>query len=440
MSGIVADRAARGRRPWRLMPSPAFAGFLVYVFVIMTQRLPLGTLAMVAALGGLLLQRDVFRMPRFLWLFAAWIVWAALGYTVTRYPDVVFETLIERGKLVLVAFVAVNVLRTDAQIRYFMVFVLVGYLLFPARSTLVNYATGNVLGGRAIGPFMYANPNDLAAVTILMLGPALALWASSARGSLIRWAALAGAAPLIVIVVLTQSRGAFLALIAIALPSAVALARRRPRTVIALGALVALALYFAPAAFWTRMQGLEKATSVTTIGEMDPEGSARQRFAVLQTATRIVRDHPVLGIGLGAYGLANAQYTPSLGNLDTHNTYLNILAETGAPGLIFFLALVISVLGTARVARRRAQRALPAQAEMLRWLQFGLIGFLIAGVFGSLSNLPLLYVYLALLWSASGTPRAGLPASPSQPPPRQPDRMATPVDRFHGLGGSHPRS
>jgi len=31
---------------------------------------------------------------------------------------------------------------------------------------------------------------------------------------------------------------------------------------------------------------------------MDPEGSARERFALLQTAVRMVEDHPVLGVGL----------------------------------------------------------------------------------------------------------------------------------------------
>jgi len=77
----------------------ALVGFVAYVFVIMTYRLPIGTLAMVAALTGLVLQREALRVPAFLWLLLAWMAWAVLGYAVTRYPDVVHETLIERGKL-----------------------------------------------------------------------------------------------------------------------------------------------------------------------------------------------------------------------------------------------------------------------------------------------------------------------------------------------------
>jgi len=288
---------------------------------------------------------------------------------------------------------------------------------WTARSTLVNYVTGNTVFGRAIGPFIYSNPNDLAALTILMLGPALALWAGTTRGSRVRWMGLTGAAMLTIVIVLTQSRAAFIALAAITLPSAIALARRRPRAVVAFAALLGLALYLAPPTFWGRIRGLGKATSVQTIGEMDPEGSARQRFQVLQNAIHIIQDHPVVGVGLGAYGLANYKYNPALGELDTHNTYLHILAETGVPGLVFFLAIVVSVVRSARDARRRAAAVLPAHAETLRWLQYALIGHLIAGLFGSFSSFIFPWVFISLLWSASQAVR-GLcpPAAPLRAP------------------------
>jgi O-antigen ligase len=390
---------------------------------------------MVAAIATLFLQRAPLRTPPFFWIFVAWTAWALLGYTVTDYPDVVSETLTERCKILLVTLVAVNALRTGTQVRYFIVVALVSYILFPARSTLVNYVHGYTLFGRAIGPFVYGNPNDLAAHTILLLGPALALWAGASRKSPVGWMGLASAALLTVVIVLTQSRGAFLALGVMALPSTITLVRRRPRAAVGLAAFVGVALYLAPASFWARMQGLGKATSVETIGEMDPEGSARQRFAVLRTATHIIQDHPVLGVGLGAYELANARYNPALGTLDTHNTYLNVLAETGVPGLVLFLALAVSVLRTVRDARRRAGRAQAAQAEVLRWLQYALMGYLIAGVFGSFSRLAFLYVYLALLWCASRAMCAEVPsATPSAPAP-QPNRTTTTAERLRTWGG-----
>ena len=442
-TGVTAIGAEQrsGQRPWQITWTPTFILLLGYLFTILTGRLPVGTLVMVLALCSLLLQGRSLRVPPFLFLFLAWMMWALVGYAMTSYPAVVYDALIEHGKVFLVALVAVNALRTRTEIRFFIVFVLVAYILFPARSTLVNYLHGYTLFGRAVGPFIYGNPNDLAAHTILLLGPALALWASSNRGSPARVIGLGGAAILTVVIVLTQSRGAFLALGAMALPSTIALARRRPRAIVGLAAFVGLALYLAPASFWHRMQGLSKGTSVETIGDMDPEGSARQRFAVLGAATRIIRDHPVVGVGFGAYEFAQHRYNPALGYLDTHNTYLNVLAETGVPGLVLFLWIVISVVRTVRRTRRRASRAFPADTEMLRWLEYALVGYLIAGVFGSFGKLAFLYVYLALLWCAARTVYAqGLPENPAETPLMQTTPTPAASGRFPGWGGSIPRS
>src|SRR3989442_6744828 len=154
------------------------------------------------------------------------------------------------------------------------------------------------------------------------------------------------------------------------------------------------------------MQGLRKATSAATIGRMAPEGSARRPFAVLQTATRIIRDHPVLGVGLGAYEVAQYRYNPSLGYLDTHNTYLNVLAETGLPGLVLFLALIIIVLRDVHHARRRARRQSPTQAEALRWLQYALIGYLTAVRVRSVFRPAFLFLLPAPLWVNAATHRS----------------------------------
>jgi len=391
--------------------TPTFVAFLAYVFIIVTYKLGMGTAAMVLALLTLFFERRRLRAPRFLGFFAAWIAWAAIGYFATPYPDEVWATLVQQGKLVLVALVAVNALRTPGQVRVFIVFVLASYLVFPIRATVVNYMHGYTNLGRAIGPFIYENANDLAAITILMLAPALALFAGEPRRPLIRWFGLACAVPFVITILLTQSRGAFLALVAMGLPSGIGLARRRPRLVPVFGALIALALYLAPAGLWERLGGLKNATSIETIGDMDPEGSARMRFALLQTAGRMVADHPVLGVGLGAYAHANRDYNPALGAYDTHNTYVNIAAETGLPGLILFLAMMVSLLREAIAARRYADRlgSSSGAAEVPRWLFLGLIAFLIAAVFGSFAKLAFVYVYLTLLWSASRAVRAAPP-------------------------------
>src|SRR5882762_1183319 len=372
---------------WRVTCTPLFVLFAAYTFMILTYRAKGATVVMVLALVFLVFQRAALRVPAFVLLFVAWISWAAIGYALNPSADaVLWDSLVEHAKLALIILVAVNAVRTPTQMRYCLAFVVVSFILFPARSTLQNYVTGYTVFGRAVGPFIYANSNDLAAISLLILGPAFALWASERPRGMLRWIGLSAAAVLIVVIILTQSRGGFLGLAVVVVPSAVGLARRRPRTVFALAAVLAAGLFAAPASFWQRMEGLSKATSAETVGDMDAEGSAKQRFAVLETATRIIADHPVLGVGLGGYARANAEYSPALGPRDTHNTYVNVAAETGIPGLLIFLVLVGNVLWSARDTRpgggKRRGGARDPDRERLHWLSSALAGYFVAGLFG----------------------------------------------------------
>jgi len=142
----------------------------------------------------------------------------------------------------------------------------------------------------------------------------------------------------------------------------------------------------------------------------------------------MVADRPLLGVGLGAYAHANRDYNPALGAYDTHNTYVNIAAETGLPGLILFLAMMVSLLREAIAARRYADRlgSSSGAAEVPRWLFLGLIAFLIAAVFGSFAKLAFVYVYLTLLWSASRAVRAA-PAPVLVPAPAPAPTSSGPV-------------
>ncbi len=208
---------AQAPEPWRLTYTPLFVLFTAYTFMILTYRAKGATIVMVLALVCVVLQRAVVRAPAFLWVFAAWVGWAGLSYALNPTADAeLWDALIEHGKLILIVLVAVNALRTPTQIRRYLLFVVVSFMVFPARSTLQNYVMGYTVFGRAVGPFIYANSNDLAAISLLVLGPAFALWASEKSHRRLRWIGLGAAAALIVIVILTQSRGGLLGLMTIA--------------------------------------------------------------------------------------------------------------------------------------------------------------------------------------------------------------------------------
>ena len=60
-------------------------------------------------------------------------------------------------------------------------------------------------------------------------------------------------------------------------------------------------------------------------------------------------------------------------------------------------------------ARRLCARVQPRLALQLKYLELGLLAFLVAGVWGSFAKLSFLYLYLALLWVVAQS------AAPVQP-------------------------
>jgi len=92
------------------------------------------------------------------------------------------------------------------------------------------------------------------------------------------------------------------------------------------------------------------------------------RVGYWQGALSMARDHPVGGVGLGTFGDRYPRYRPLLAHpaQDTHNDYLQVLAELGVPGLLAFLWLWAACLrnafaGPAPAPEHHARRPFPAR-------------------------------------------------------------------------------
>ena len=387
--------------------SPAFLAFFSYIFVITTLRVPIGTGTMVIALFTLPMERTKLRMPSVaIWTFAM-IAWSFLGWSKTEYPEVVLVQLTEFAKVCLVMLVAVNVLTTQARLRMLLAGMMIFFALYPIRGTLQNYALGETLNGRAIWNGTFANPNDLAGFCVLQMGVALAVLEVE-KTRWLRWAAIACAFLLPVVVILTASRGAFIALVVFLAVSAKrnwAIVKSKLWVVVLLGIVIA---FVGSDKIFARLGTLNNAVS-GELSEADDEGSAEQRLAIWAVARGIISENWLTGVGIGAYNDAHyimAQrpgYNPSaIGKRDTHSTYLNLLAETGVIGFGFFVMLIGVTLKKTRTARNEAGNASPTLKAQLIWLEIGLYGFLVAGIWGSYGKLGPLYVHVAIVWCTAG--------------------------------------
>jgi O-antigen ligase len=401
----------RGVTPESALP---WYGLAIFTFFFVTARLPplFTELGIYLALLGLMVHPQGLVFPPPLRWAVVFLLWTLMSALFAVEPDMAWQPLIERLKALVIFFVVVNVLRTPQQLRFYALLILVAFAIYPARGSLINVVTGNTLFGRAIWNQIYANPNYLGALTLLMLGLALAIATVKTQDVRVRRAAAAFVPVLLLIILLTQSRGVFLGLLVGFGPPLLTRLRKRPSSATPVLAVLAVIAVLVPAASWHRLGGITNLT--TTLAEADKKGgppasggqldqvaavSARDRFEVLKTGLRIAASHPILGVGIGGYREANTRYAPQLGERDAHNTYVSLAAEIGFPGLLLWLGLVGSVL--ARLRRRRARLDADDRTIQVLWIERAVIGFLVAGFFATSADLTMLYLFLGILWAAS---------------------------------------
>lgn len=224
----------------------------------------------------------------------------------------------------------------------------------------VNHAVRRVEGYDA---GLTSNPNDLALMLNLILPLSLALLVA-ARSVSARLALLAIVALQAACVIVTFSRAGFLTLAVVVAAFGWRLLRRgRFGWSAALAAVALAGLALVPSGYVARL------ATITDIAS-DATGSAQDRWRDTVAAGEFLRDHPVVGAGIGMNALAvndvrGAKWT------EVHNAYLEYGVELGLPGLALFLVLLAVCLRTLWRVRRSAAR-IPG-LERLSWLAEGLV-------------------------------------------------------------------
>ena len=120
--------------------------------------------------------------------------------------------------------------------------------------------------------------------------------------------------------------------------------------------------------------------------------SNSERLMMWEAGSRMLRDHPLLGVGPGHVRLASPSYqTPrqrqafgAWGHL--HNTYVHIAAERGLLGLGAFLVFIGMLGGRLLRAYRRPAPGSGEQRTLLLTALLGLIGWLASGLTEAVYN------------------------------------------------------
>ncbi len=216
----------------------------------------------------------------------------------------------------------------------------------PATGLLGNLLGVSDANGRVVGPFADPNYFGLFEATAITAATALVLVVRSTTARLL----LAGVILVIALsMIVSLSRGAMLA----ALVGLLGLAVSRSWRLGAFAVVAALVLVlFAYPWFvqWrvTADSGGVSAQAYTVLAQSD-EG----RIAAGLAGPQMFLTSPILGIGFGHYPFVSAHYVGY--SIESHDWYMNVLAEQGLAGIVLWLSMLIST-GVALWRSTRAAR------------------------------------------------------------------------------------
>jgi O-antigen ligase len=311
--------------------------------------------------------------------------------------DLVFDNFI---KTALMSFIVAASVRTSRDVERLTLVYLAGAVVYTA-VVLTRFDLGAGDAWR-LGHLYYYDANDFATYTVTAMPLGIYFLHAGRRMSL-RLFAAAGLVLLTLGFVWSGSRGGFIALAAVAIFvvlrfSAIPLKWRLLATALVTVVLLATA----SDQYWEQMGTIASDADYNHTNESG-------RLHIWRRGIGYMVDNPVFGVGPGNFQIAEGTLSPLAERQQygvgvrwnaPHNSFVQMGAELGFPGLALYIAVIVSAF----FALRGAGDLSPA-------LTASLLGFVVGSFFLSLAYSEMLYTLVAL---AVGLRKVGaLPAQPA---------------------------
>ncbi len=353
-------------------------------------------------------------------LLLAYLTWMALQSAWAVTGEFHAEGLELYAKYVVLFYLIYRLVDTEIEFRNFFIAHVLGcfYLGWLAYGRTVSGRLEG-MGGPGIGD---ANTFGMHVATGAIFGAALMI-----RGGLyIRGLMLATLPFALNAMILTQSRGAFVGLVAGAIAAVVLRPPRIKVFFFTLGGLaVTLFLILSPPDFIERLKTILVATE--NVEEVD--SSVNIRLALAEAQLKIFKANP---FGTGHRGtrtlsgqflddeyLTKNRHGEGLAR-SSHNTYLTILVDQGLPGAIIYLCLMIWIANTAWFIKKLDAKELPRDLASYRMALGGALALVLAsGMFSNYFKAEIAIWTIALLaslreLSISATDKAAIAAKETE--------------------------
>jgi len=389
---------AEGRDRWAFL---LLAGFCVQIYAAPAEWIPafvplrLALSLSLGALGLLVLEHAGRRVP-LQWdgvrgpALVGFLVWAAASHLWTLDREVTDGWLVMVVKVALAWLLVVNLATTPRRLAVLCLCLVAGSMVTSVGGIL-RYLSGDELsqGFRTLWLGVYGDPNYLAEYLAMTVPLSVAFIARRATPWWVRLLCIASLLLAVTCIVMTFSRGGFLGLVAGGLVWAMRERAQRAKALVLSAALAVGVAILAPATFWERTDTLE---------EFQEDQSALGRVYAWHVASAVNLDHPLRGVGGGAFREAWAFYAPPEVRehaLVAHNIFLDTLGELGWVG--FFLFLTFAGSATGAVFRAGSD---PDIGWLARGIGASVAGFLLCNCFSGSLAAPHLFVLFGLAGAA----------------------------------------
>ena len=290
-------------------------------------------------------------------------------------------------KVVVVYFLMVFGITNIRQLRIFLK-IIVWSSLYISIYAIVNYESGSYFKGigweKRIGgpPGIAGGSNDMA-LTLVMVIPLIFVMIYLAKKKTVKLVYLASVGAAIVAIVVSGSRGGFVAFVGMVLFSLITKVRKRvlPLVIILLLASPVI-INILPHNYIGRL---------STIGDIkaDKTGSAQLRKRDMLRSIEVIREHPLNGVGFGVNSIALG-YGDTTGFGGVHDAFLQVGADCGVPAMFIFIYLFYDLIKKMRAKSGQNQSSLNEYTNEIEAYKLGIFVSITAFATGAIF-LPLAY-------------------------------------------------
>ena len=356
------------------------------------RNIPFAFMVAIAVMVGFIFTKDRYSLPRTREVFLLLLLWATffLSTLFAVYPQDAWEQLNKVSKILLMTFMTLLLLQDTKKVSMLLWVIALSIGFFGLKGGIWGVLTGGQ--DMVLGPAdSFIAGNTEIGLALNMVLPILLFLRRETSRPWVRHVLLAMFVFSIIAILITYSRGAFLGLAAVL---SVLFLKSRSKVIVLLMLCIGffLATMYLPEKWVAKME---------TIETYEQERSAMGRLRAWKMAWRLALDRPFLGAGFRAFQTEMyEQYLPEdpTKRHDAHSIFFQVLAEHGFIGLTLYSGLILTTMLSLRrmIAKSRKNPSLKFIWNCSRCMEGSLIGYIVSGLFLSMSYFDLFYHFVAI--------------------------------------------